>query len=265
MCVMTAETSRKYLGMRYQLIPYMNTALYELSAFNNNSLATPVWVNFPGDTATYGLNTQFMMSTGLLISPVTDAGATSVSAYFPQGLWYNMHTYKLDYDMSAGAGVKTIDTPLTSTNVHLRGGSVLMLQQSALTTAASRQNPFTLVVGLCSGGGAVGSLYWDRGEEVVVRDSIYSHYEASVGAGGSYIRTSGVTLTGDTSDYSKLAITRVVLSGRAGQVDSAVALTQVLVDGVSVPVSGLRVSYADHQVVVDGLSIPITAAFSIQW
>ena len=263
-----AETSRTYLSMRYQLIPYMYTALYELSAFNNNTLATPLWMNFPSETATYTINTQFMMSTSILISPVTDAGVTTVNAYFPQGLWYNMHTYKLDYDMSSGAGVQSINTPLTATNVHLRGGTVLMLQEPAMTTVLSRQNPFTVVVGLCAGGQAYGSLYWDRGEEVVVKDSLYAHYEAksiTSEIGSNYIRTSGMTLTGDTSDYSKLAITRVVLSGKAGQVDNAITVTQFLVDGVSVSVSGIKVTYADHQVILENLSIPVTSGFTIQW
>lgn len=43
-----------------------------------------------------------MLGDALLVTPVLDEGATSVTAYFPKGLWYSLYDYTA-VDASAGA------------------------------------------------------------------------------------------------------------------------------------------------------------------
>jgi len=35
----------------------------------------------------------FMSGTALLVHPVTEQGATSVSVYLPEGIWYDFYSY----------------------------------------------------------------------------------------------------------------------------------------------------------------------------
>lgn len=49
----------------------------------------PVWAEFPADESTFGLEHEYMLGSSLLVVPVLDDGATSVSVYFPPGLWYD--------------------------------------------------------------------------------------------------------------------------------------------------------------------------------
>jgi alpha-glucosidase (family GH31 glycosyl hydrolase) len=166
-----AQASRTALGMRYQLLPYLYSLFYEAHT-TGSTVVRALWMNNPSDAAALGVQSQFMWGNGLLISPVLDQGSTSVSAYFPQGYWYNFQDRSFAVDASVAGVWKLLSTPLTSTNVHVRGGSVLPLQQSALTTAAGRQTPFTYLVALCPQGKAFGSLYWDDGEQIELKNYI---------------------------------------------------------------------------------------------
>ena len=47
--------------------------------------------------------------------------------------------------------------------IHIRGGSVLVLQDPGLNTEESRANNFSLLVALDSNGGAEGDMFLDGG------------------------------------------------------------------------------------------------------
>ena len=59
------------------------------------------------------------------------------------------------------------DSDRYPSNVHIRSGSILPLQQPGYTTVASRANPFNLIITLDKFGGAAGSLYLDDGYSLV--------------------------------------------------------------------------------------------------
>ena len=99
-------------------------------------------------------------------------------AYFPAGYWYNLFSYQLDIEAPAVGKVAKLHTPLTDIQVHVHGGHILPLQESARTTTLSRQSPFTLLVALCPGYGAEGELFWDDGEQVAIKHYLNVSYEA---------------------------------------------------------------------------------------
>ena len=113
-----AEASRNALGLRYQLLPYMYTAFSD-AHFNGATVARALWMNFPGDPLCASIDRQFMLGDGVLLSPVLDSGATSVSAYFPQGYWYSLFTKQLSVDASTGGKTVSLATSLTQTNAHV--------------------------------------------------------------------------------------------------------------------------------------------------
>ena len=97
-------------------------------------------------------------------------GATTVSAYFPAGKWYDYYTL-VEY-LSTGTGLRTVlDAPLDYLPLHVRGGYILPQQEPAYTTAESRANPFSLIVALDAAGTATGSLYLDDGCGASIRVS----------------------------------------------------------------------------------------------
>ena len=52
--------------------------------------------------------------------------------------------------------------------IHIRGGSILPLQDPGLTTVESRHNVFSLLIALDGNGDASGDLYVDDGESLDV-------------------------------------------------------------------------------------------------
>ena len=141
------------------------------------TMARSLWYNFPGDAQAAHVDYQFMLGSAVLVSPVVTEGAVSVDAYFPQGqYWYDFASLALDVDTTKAGVTKTIDTPLTSVNVHIRGGSVVPMQQGGMTTTGASKTPFTLVAALCPDHGAFGSLFVDDGTQASLEQYLAMEY-----------------------------------------------------------------------------------------
>lgn len=78
-------------------------------------------------------------------------------------MWYNF--YSLDYTYSIGR-VFTVDAPLDTIPLFIRGGCILPAQEVSDTTESSRKKPFHLVVVLDDRDTAKGELYWDDGDSL---------------------------------------------------------------------------------------------------
>ncbi|XP_043925641.1 lysosomal alpha-glucosidase-like [Protopterus annectens] len=151
---------RKALLLRYSLLPYLYT-LFHKAHTAAETVARPLFFEFPSDPNTWTVDHQMMWGEALLITPVLQQGKTEVKGYFPPVTWYSL------YDGSAvrskGQYV-VLPTPLDTINVHVREGCILPLQLPNTTTTASRINPFKLIVALSEAGAARGELFWDDGE-----------------------------------------------------------------------------------------------------
>ena len=102
---------------------------------------------YPQDAEALFIDRQFMVGSSILVSPVLDQGATTVYAYFPADRWYDFYTGQTVGTTTNGEFV-TLNAPIDTLNIHLRGGSIVVTQLPALSTKAARTNPYELLVAL---------------------------------------------------------------------------------------------------------------------
>ena len=64
---------------------------------------------------------------------------------------------------NGGKTLANLPTPTDHIQIHIRGGYIVPMQEPGITTAASRKNPFSLLVALDGSSSAVGEMYLDDG------------------------------------------------------------------------------------------------------
>ncbi|NXT18858.1 LYAG glucosidase, partial [Syrrhaptes paradoxus] len=151
---------RNALRLRYSLLPFLYT-LFHRAHSSGETVARPLFLEFPQDPNTWAVDRQLLWGGGLLVTPVLEPGKTKVSGYFPAGTWYSLAGDSAIH--SKGQWV-LLPAPLDTINVHVRAGHILPLQEPAFSTTESRGKGMALVVALTPDGFARGELFWDDGE-----------------------------------------------------------------------------------------------------
>lgn len=267
--------------MRYKLLPYLYTLNYE-AHISGAPIARPLFFSFPDLTEVYGLSTQFLLGSSLMVSPVLEEGKTEVKVLFPPGTWYSL------FDMTQAIFSKeshylTLDAPLHVVNVHLYQNTILPMQQGGLISKEARTTPFSLIVTFPAGakeGEAKGNLFLDDDElpEIKLGNgySSYVDFYSSVGDGK-------VKVWSDVKE-SKFAlengwtIERVAVLGLEGVGGKfAVEIDGVPVEDTSkVEISATELKFPQEledggyrgksmMVDVNGLELPVGKKFTMSW
>ena len=149
---------RKYLKLRYQLLPFIYTSLEEAHR-TGVPVFRPVVLNYQDDAGTYNLDDQFMIGTDLLVAPVVKPDVTSRLVYLPKGTWYDYWTGK----SYAGGTAYRIDAPLETVPMFVRGGSIIPLGPEMNYTGEKPMSPLTFKIFPDERGAASLTLYEDDG------------------------------------------------------------------------------------------------------
>ncbi|KAK8969035.1 putative alpha-glucosidase [Platanthera guangdongensis] len=206
-----AESAKKALGLRYRLLPYYYTQMFYAHK-SGTPIARPLFFSFPEDPHTYGINTQFLIGDALLVSPVLQPGATSVEAYFPKGRWFNLFHYAEIIEAPSGQEI-TIQAPSDTINVHARGGSIFVLQNTTTASLTTRTSLEILAV-LDEEGNATGEVFVDDGEVVEMGGDVSEwtiiRFTCRIEGGKAHVRAAVVNGTYWTD---KLVVEKVVILG----------------------------------------------------
>jgi alpha-D-xyloside xylohydrolase len=112
----------RFDNLRYRLLPY----IYSLAWMTTSQGYTPMRalvMDFRSDVRAANVGNQFMYGPAILVSPVTEPGATSRSVYLPQARWYDF------WNGSSSEGGKRVEAeaPLDRLPMYVRAGSILPL------------------------------------------------------------------------------------------------------------------------------------------
>ena len=174
----TVEESARYaLNLRYSLLPLLYTELFKASQ-DGRPVAKSLSLLWPEDENAF-LEDQFLWGDSLMILPILEQGKTEREAYLPKGLWYDFQSLNLlnkDVNDRNGSHIK-LSIPIDRIKLAQRGGSILFVQKPELTTFETRKNNFTMYVALDENQSAIGDLYVDEGESIIL-DNEYSFINA---------------------------------------------------------------------------------------
>ncbi|RGB31468.1 glycosyl hydrolases family 31 protein [Rhizophagus diaphanus] len=163
-----AKISRKFINIRYSLLSYYYTLFYE-SHKKGLTVWRPLFFEFPLSKSSLLIDKQFMIGSGLLLSPVLSSNVDDVIALIPPGLWYDFYSNKFSYNITNPDGeYVNLSAPLDILPILIRGGHILPMQYPELTTAATKRNNYYLIIALDENEYAKGTLYLDDGESIDV-------------------------------------------------------------------------------------------------
>jgi alpha-glucosidase len=112
--------ARKFLGLRYRLLPYFYTTFWQY-ATRGTPMLRPLSFVAQDDPNTYQRNSEFMLGDHLLISHVSEAGMTEKKVYLPRGEWY----YYWNDKKYTGGGEIAVPTPLDELPFFIQAGAVI--------------------------------------------------------------------------------------------------------------------------------------------
>ncbi|GLB37956.1 putative glycosyl hydrolase 31 family protein [Lyophyllum shimeji] len=156
---------RDVLRLRYTMLPIWYTAFRETSV-TGLPVLRPHYVMFPKDQGGFNIDDQYFIgSSGLLVKPVTEKGATQATVYLPEDQVYYDYFNHFAYRGAAKGKEITVPAVLHQIPLFVRGGSIVPTRERPRRSSkAMKRDPFTLRVALSKAGTARGELYLDDGE-----------------------------------------------------------------------------------------------------
>jgi alpha-glucosidase (family GH31 glycosyl hydrolase) len=148
---------KKYLELRYQLMPYLYSAVKE-ACETGLPIIRALWLHYPGDATAAARGDEYLYGRDILVAPVVEKGATSRSLYLPRGVWYDFWTKeKVEGGREIARKVDLETTPL-----YVRAGAVIPMGPVKQYTEEKVDGPLTLWI--YPGADGAFSLYEDDGK-----------------------------------------------------------------------------------------------------
>jgi alpha-glucosidase/alpha-D-xyloside xylohydrolase len=127
---------RKYLELRYRLLPY-NYTLCREAHDTCLPLMRALWLHYPDDPQAVGRGDEYLWGRDLLVAPVTAKGASERKLYLPEGTWYDFWTQ----ERHTGRRELTRKVDLATLPLFVRAGAILPLDPPRQYTAEPPGGP----------------------------------------------------------------------------------------------------------------------------
>ena len=164
----TIEIYRKYLNLRYELLPYF----YDLCKKEEETgmpLMRPLVFHYEKDENVKNLNNEFMVGDSILVAPVVEQGMRQKLVYLPEGEWYDYWTKE-----KVNGGQYIIrEAGLDVCPVYVKAGSIIPKYPVRLSVSEAKDEKLILE---CYGAEAEYVHYQDNGEDFKYRDGEYNSY-----------------------------------------------------------------------------------------
>ena len=132
---------RKYLELRYRMMPYLYSAVRECTQ-TGMPVMRALWLHYPDDAKAVARGDQFLWGRDMLVAPVVEQGATARSVYLPRGAWYDFWSG----ERLEGGREITRPVALETLPLYVRAGAIVPMGPLKQYTAEKVEGPTTLTV-----------------------------------------------------------------------------------------------------------------------
>jgi len=161
---------RRYIELRYQLLPYIYTAMEQTSR-TGMPLVRPLFLQYPVEEDFAQQDREFMLGDDLLIAPALSESLDPYPVRLPAGGWYD---YWFGKRVAGGTTIQ-LKPALDRLPIYVRAGAIIPMQPVVQSTAETPQGPLQLWV--YPGADCRGSVYADDGETLNYAKGDFSRTE----------------------------------------------------------------------------------------
>ncbi len=172
------DVIRRYLKLRYALLPFLYTTLEEAHR-TGVPLFRPLLLNYQNDPNTYNLDDQFMVGQDLLVAPIVKPDVTRRLVYLPEGTWYDYWTNK----KHSGGTMISVEAPLDVVPMFVRGGTMIPTIPPQNYVGERRDDQVTFDIYLDEKDTASAQLYEDDGLSPAYKRGAFRRTSVSVRRG----------------------------------------------------------------------------------
>ena len=114
------DVTRKFIEIRYQLLPYLYSAFYKYCE-DGIPIIEPLYFYDQEDPQTHFRTDEFIFGNHILVCPILEANAKGRRMYIPRGKWYNFWTGEVSY----GGKEQWVDADINSMPIFVQAGAII--------------------------------------------------------------------------------------------------------------------------------------------
>jgi len=130
---------RKYLELRYRLLPYLYSVVRE-GTKTGMPVMRALWLHYPEDAAAVARGDEYLWGRDILVAPVVEKGATERKVYLPRGVWYEFFEGR----RIEGGSEITRNVDLETLPLYVRAGAVVPMGPVKQSTGEKVDAPLTV-------------------------------------------------------------------------------------------------------------------------
>lgn len=161
--------SRKYINLRYELLPYLYDLMRETEQ-TGIPMVRPLVLEYWQDENVRSRNDEFMLGERMLVAPVVEQGAREKLVYLPQGVWYDYWTG----ERREGGSFFVKEAPLDVCPIYVKAGAVIPKYPVRMSVGPDKDD--LLILEAWPGEGTY-LHYQDNGEDFAYRQGAFNEYE----------------------------------------------------------------------------------------
>jgi alpha-glucosidase len=180
---------RRYIELRYQLLPYIYTGMEEMTR-TGLPFMRPLFLEYPQAPGIEGNDHDFLFGRDLFVAPVTTEMLDAKEVNLPPGEWYDFWTSS----KPASHDHLQLHPRLEELPLYVRAGAILPMQPLVQSTSQTPAGPLKLRV--YPGDDCRGSLYMDDGHTYAYQKNELLRIEYTCQLAGNSVTVNGKTVNG---------------------------------------------------------------------